>query len=404
MNKFTKRFSSQNTESIWEKLNVAYGYDDFMSLGSGVPAAPTFPVSDLKRMVDEIFDEAQDPQSDRQVFSYMFDGHPRLVKALEKRYMGKFKSGNPETDELQIFNGASQAVDFISRAFLDAGDTVIVEEFSYGGSMDIFRAYEANVVSVPIDEDGMLPEILEEKLKTEKNVKLIYLIPTFSNPTGIQMSLERRKAVYELAVKYDVMILEDSPYFELRLSGDYIPTIKSMDTEGKVIFAGSLSKTICPGVRLGFAIGPKAVMDVVDLGRQTSDMSGTGLIQLAVAKYLEECDIDEHIAECCDLYRVKRDAMLAALEREMGGLASWTKAEGGFFIFVTLPENIPGNEFAVYAAANKHVIIYPGSDYHPQKKNINKIRLNYSVPSVEQIDDGIKRLGDALKEMIAAQK
>lgn len=404
MSRFADRIVPPAEGGAMSRIFAVFDYPDTLSLGDGVPDASTFPVEELKKMTIEAFEEADDPMTRSQLFSYLDGGVPRLKEILIDRYMGKYNSGNPETDDIQLFGGAQQLLDFFAKVLINPGDTVIVEDSSYGGAMDSFREYQANVVGVAIDEDGIIPEALEEALKREKNVKFIYVIPTFSNPTGIQMSLERRKAVYDLAVKYDVIILEDSPYFELRYSGEYVPSIKSMDTTGHVVFAGSLSKIICPGIRIGYAIGPKDIMGALLMGKINNDISGPGIIQVAVAKYLDQYDLDEHIAKSCELYKVKRDAMLAALEREMGGIATWTKPEGGFFIWLSIPEGLSGTDFAVYCAEKKHVVLYPGANYHPKGEDVNAVRLNFSVPTEDQIDDCIKKVGDALKEFIELNK
>ncbi|MCI8630836.1 MAG: PLP-dependent aminotransferase family protein, partial [Firmicutes bacterium] len=269
-----------------------------------------------------------------------------------------------------------------------------------GGAITAFRSYEANVIGVKTDEDGIVPEALEAALKADPKVKLIYTIATFSNPMGIETTLERRKAMYDLAVKYDVVILEDSPYFELRYSGNYIPSIKSLDKTGHVIFAGSLSKIVTPGVRIGYAIGSKEIMQAFGAEKDNQTINAPGLVQLAVAKYMRKYDLDAHIAEACDLYRKKRDAMLAALEKELGGVASWTHPEGGFFLWLTLPEGVSGDEFSAYVAENQKVIIYPGSMYRPDGKDINAVRLNFSVPTEDQIDECVKRIADGIRDFI----
>lgn len=404
MTKFADRIVPIPEGGVMSKIFAAFDYPDALSLGDGVPDASTFPVQELKAMTIEAFDEADDPVINNVLFSYLDGGYPKLKEFIFDRCMNKYNTGNPEMDSIQLFGGAQQLIDLVAKIYCNPGDTIIVEDSSYGGAIFSFEEYQANVVGVPIDEHGIIPEALEETLKREKNVKFIYVIPTFSNPTGIEMSPERRKAVYDLAVKYDVMIFEDSPYFELRYSGDYIPTIKSMDTTGHVIFAGSLSKIICPGIRIGYAIGPKPVMDAILNGKINNDISGPGIIQVAVAKYLEKYDLDAHIAECCDLYRTKRDAMLAALEREMGDIATWTHPEGGFFLWLTIPEGLSGKDFAVYVAEKKHVVLYPGANYHPKGEDVNAVRLNFSVPTEDQIDDCIKKVGDALKEFIELNK
>ena len=239
MTKLAKRMVTAEP-SIIRELYKVYGQPGIQSLSAGNPSVDTFPVKEIAEISKELYEECMnDPEMVKTLFSYgVTEGVGTLRDALKKRYMGRYHNGNPETDDLQVFTGAQQVIDLVTKCFVDVGDTVLVEEHSYQGAISTFWGYEGNVVGVKTDEDGIIPEALEEALKTEKNVKVIYTIPTFQNPMGIQTTLERRKAMYELAVKYDVMILEDSPYFELRYSGEYIPSIKSLDATGHVIFAG----------------------------------------------------------------------------------------------------------------------------------------------------------------------
>ena len=401
MTRFAKRIGG-GINSAYGRIFAMFDQPGVISLGDGVPDASTFPAAELEKTTKKVFEDFKNDSSfTNKLFSYWESaGVPELVSVLEERYMGKFESGNPEKDTLLTFAGAQQVIDLAARVFLDPGDTIIVEENSYGGAITAFRSYEANVIGVATDEEGIVPEALEAALKADPNVKLIYTIATFSNPMGIETTLARRQAMYDLAVKYDVIILEDSPYFELRYSGEYIPSIKSLDKTGHVIFAGSLSKIVSPGVRLGFAIGSKEIMQVIGAEKDNQTIGNPGLIQLAVAKYLREYDLDAHIAEACDLYRKKRDAMLKALENELGSIASWTHPEGGFFLWLTLPEGVSGDEFSAYVAEQKKVIIYPGSMYRPDGKDINAVRLNFSVPTEEQIDECIKRIADGLREFM----
>lgn len=401
MTRFAKRIGG-GSNPAYGRIFAMFDQPGVISLGDGVPDASTFPAKELEKMTMEVFEDfKKDASMTNKLFSYWeAAGLPELVSALTDRYMGKFNSGDPEKDTLLTFTGAQQVIDLAARVFLDPGDTIIVEENSYGGAITAFRSYEANVIGVETDEEGIVPEALEAVLKADPKVKLIYTIATFSNPMGIETTLERRQAMYDLAVKYDVIILEDSPYFELRYSGNYIPSIKSLDKTGHVIFAGSLSKIITPGVRIGYAIGSKEIMQAFGAEKDNQTINSPGIIQLAVAKYMTEYDLDAHIADACSLYRKKRDAMLAALEKELGGIASWTHPEGGFFLWLTLPEGVSGDEFAAYLAENKKVILYPGSMYRPDGKDINAVRLNFSVPTEDQIDECISRIAGGLRDFM----
>ena len=230
-----------------------------------------------------------------------------------------------ENDDLIITSGGQQAIEMTAKIFLNEGDTVICEEPAFVGALNALRSYGARLVGVPVDDDGMDVAVLEEKLKTEKNVKLIYTIPTFQNPTGTTMSLERRRKVLELAEKYDVMILEDSPYFELRFRGESVPTIKSMDKNGRVIFSGSYSKILSPGIRIGFACASKEIISKLTVAKQVFDVHTNLFFQMLAAEYLTNCDIDAHIAKICDMYRIKADKMLECMEKKFSPKVKFTR-------------------------------------------------------------------------------
>lgn len=399
MTEFSRRMINAEPSMVRELYKV-WCLPGMHSLGAGNPSIDTFPVKEMQALSTEIYQECENSAADvGAIFSYgVTEGDDDLRAALKDRYMTRYGNGDPERDDLQIFTGAQQVIDLAIRCFVNTGDTVLVEEQSYSGTISAVWGYEGRMAAVATDEEGMLPEALEKALQTEPNVKLIYLVPTFQNPMGIVTSLERRKAIYELAVKYNVMILEDSPYFELRYSGEYVPSIKSLDRTGHVIFGGSLSKVMAPGVRLGFAIADKAVLAKLTIGKQCQDLNNPGYPQRLAARFLTRYDLDAHIQDCCNLYRVKRDAMMEALEEHLKGKAAWTHPEGGFFVWVTLPEHISGDAFTQFLIDRKKLIVVCGSAYRPDGSDVNAIRLNFSVPSVEEIRLCVKLLGEALEE------
>ncbi len=399
MTELAKRMETAEP-SIVRELYKVWALPGMHSLGAGNPSLETFPVKEMGEISRKIYQECDsDTSMVDEIFSYgVTEGDHSLRRVLRRRYMEYYRNGSPDRDDLQIFTGAQQVIDLTAKCYLNAGDTVLVEEHSYSGAISAFWGYEGNVIGVKSDEQGLVPEALEAALKREKNVKLIYLIPTFQNPMGIVTTLERRKAIYDLAVQYDVMILEDSPYFELRYSGDYVPSIKSLDKTGHVIFAGSLSKILTPGVRLGFAIADRQVLAKLTIGKQCQDMNNPGYNQCVAARYMEEYDLDAHIQDCCQIYRVKRDAMMEALESELAGKATWTHPEGGFFVWLTLPEHISGDAFTRYLIDKKKLITVCGSAYRPDGSDVNAIRLNFSVPSQEEIRLCIGLIREALEE------
>ncbi len=402
MTKFSKK-AEVAQPSIIRELYKVWLIPGMKSMSSGTPSKATFPVKEFSEISAELYKEAlSDPAKIDKIFAYgVSEGNEDLREVLKDRYMYRYKNGNPQTDDLQIFAGAQQVIDLTARTFLDDGDVVLVEEHSYGGAMNAFRGYGGRCVGVKSDKDGMIPESLEEALQRETNVKIIYVVATFQNPMGIVTSLERRKAIYDLAVKYDVMVIEDSPYFELRYSGEYIPSIKSMDTTGHVIFAGSMSKILAPGLRVGFAIANKEVLAKLTIGKQVEDMNNAGYTQSIVSEYLKKYDLDAHIDECCDLYRRKRDVMLKALDEKMSEFASWEAPDGGLFVWITLPEGVSGDALTQHLIDTQKLIVTPGSSFRPDMQDSNCIRINFSIPTEDQIVEYIDLLANGVKHFMS---
>lgn len=364
------------------------------SLAAGNPSVETFPVEEIKKLSEKVYAEYANT-----ALSYgATEGYAPLCETLAKRYREKYNSMTEE-DTLQIFSGGQQAIDLITRCFVNAGDTILCEERSYTGALCVFRSYHTNLTGVPMDENGIIPEELEKILKEDNKVKMLYTISTFQNPSGITLSEERRKKVYELAVKYDIIILEDSPYFELRYSGEYIPTIKSFDTTGHVFFVGSVSKIFAPGLRIGFVICKKEYMRTLTIAKQTNDMHTNIYAQILADLYFNNCDVEKHIQECCDIYRRKRDVMMDCIDKTFPKEASHTVPDGGLFLWVTLPENVSGYELC-NKLLEKKIVCVPGGAYLMEEHDINALRLNFSVPSIEQIEYAIPIVAETIKEMM----
>lgn len=392
---FSNRISTLKPSAIREILKIPND-PDLISFAAGNPAPDSFPVDAMKKIAANIFETKA-----ASALQYgVSEGYTPLRDITKERMGKKHNVFKEETDDLIITSGGQQAIEMTAKILLNEGDSVICEDPAFVGALNALRSYGVNLVGIPVDNDGMLMDALEEKLKTEKNVKLIYTIPTFQNPTGTTMSLSRRKKLLELAEKYDVMVLEDSPYFELRFRGEPVPTIKSLDEKGRVIFCGSYSKILSPGIRIGFACASKEIISKLTVAKQVSDVHTNLFFQMLAAEYLTENDIDEHIAKICDIYRVKLDKMLECIEKTFTKKVSFTRPEGGLFVSCTMPDGFDGAELANRAKAAK-VTIVPGCAFSTDETKIcPTFRLNFSLPSLDEIERGIDRLAKVLNEYV----
>lgn len=300
-----------------------------------------------------------------------------------------------------IMTGANQGIDLVTKALINKGDKIIVESPSFVGSLNAFRSYEAELVGVKIEDDGMSMEELEKALKCNSGVKMIYTIPTFQNPTGTTMSLAKRKRLIELANEYDVVVMEDNPYGDLRFKGEDMPTLKSLDTEGRVVYVGSFSKILSPGMRLGYIIGAEALLQKVEVLKQANDVHTPVLTQMMCVEFMKQYNIDEYIERNRQLYGKKCAVMLDAMEKYFPkGKVKWTIPEGGIFLWCECPE-LSDIAPVVDKALEKKVAIVPGSNFEIDMSAPSKMfRLNYSSATPEKIEEGVRRLGEALSEIL----
>ena len=393
-NKISDRMKNMNPSAVREIFKVL-GDPSVISFAGGNPNEVTFPVRELEAISAKLY--AENPAAFLQYG--ITEGYAPLRQATLERMRRKYNIGG-SNDDIMIVTGGQEAIDLALKTFTNEGDTVICENPSFVGALNDIRSYRQKLVGIPVDNDGMDINALEEALRTEKNVKLIYTIPTYQNPTGTTMSLERRRQIYELAVKYDVLILEDSPYFELRYDGEQLPSIKSFDTTGHVLFCGSYSKVVSPGLRVGFIILDRELMGKLTVAKQCVDVHTPIYPQMLIERYIREYDFDAHIAENCRLYRAQRDRMIAGLEKNLDGRVTFTRPGGGLFIWCSLPDGYSGSELCALASAQK-VACVPGSAFDPSEWSGNPgFRLNFSMPSPEQIDAGCEILGKCLKEYL----
>ncbi|MBQ3038696.1 MAG: PLP-dependent aminotransferase family protein [Clostridia bacterium] len=365
-----------------------------ISLAGGNPASELFPGEELSKISEKILREKP-----AQALQYgTTDGLPAMKECAIKR--AKKVDAYTEGDSVIIMTGANQGIDLTAKALINKGDKIIVESPSFIGSLNAFRTYECELVGVEVEADGMNIEALEKALAENDGVKMIYTIPTFQNPTGTTMPLSKRQKLIELANKYDVLVLEDNPYGDLRFSGEEVPTLKSLDTEGRVIYAGSFSKILSPGMRLGYIIGAEELLTKIEILKQVNDVHTPVLTQMMCVEFMEKYDIDEYIEKNRELYGRKCSAMLEAMDEYFPkGKVKWTVPEGGIFMWCECPD-VSDISVLVDKALEKKVAIVPGSNFAIDiNEPSNKFRLNYSSATIEKITEGIKRLGEALEEI-----
>lgn len=368
---------------------------EIISLAGGNPAAELFPGEELSKIAGKIL-----MTSPTLALQYgTTDGYPAMRECAKKR--AEKVNSVTDDDAILIMTGANQGIDLTAKAILNKGDKIVVESPSFIGSLNAFRTYEAQLVGVTVEDDGMSMEGLEEVLKNDSSIKIIYTIPTFQNPTGTTMSLTKRKRMLELASKYDVLILEDNPYGDLRFSGEELPTLKSLDKEGRVIYAGSFSKILSPGMRLGYLVAPKALAEKIEVLKQVNDVHTPMLTQLMCVEFMKKYNIDDYIAKNCELYGRKCECMVESMKKYFPeGKVKWVVPEGGIFLWCECP-TITDITPIVDRCLEKKVAIVPGSNFAVDiNAPSNMFRLNYSSATLEKIEEGVKRLGEVLSEML----
>lgn len=366
-----------------------------ISFAAGNPAPESFPVEAFRKISADILSENAVSALQYSVT----EGYPKLRQQVIQRLKEKFSIGGPQ-DETVITSGGQQAIELACKAICNPGDAVICENPSFIGALNAFRSNGARTVGVPMEDDGIDIALLEKTLADEgKHAKLLYVIPTFQNPSGITMSLEKRKAVYALAQRYNLLIIEDNPYGDLRFAGEEIPTIKSMDNDGRVIYCGSFSKILSPGMRVGFACANGTVIQKMVVAKQVEDVHTNIFFQMMCAEYIEKYDLEQHIEEIRALYRKKCGLMLKCLEREMPEGVRFTRPQGGLFIWCSLPDGIALPDFLSRAGEEK-VFVVPGTAFQCEDgAPSDSFRLNYSMPSDEEIEKGVRILGEIIRSM-----
>ena len=391
---FASRVSGVKPSAIREILKLSAD-PSVIALSAGNPSAASFPIEEVRRYTEEILREEPNIALQYGVTEGYGPLRDLLKKVCKERY-GAFSEG----DDLIVTTGAQQAIDFTTKVLLNEGDTIIAEGPTFVGALTAFRSYGANVVQIPLTEGGLDPAEVENALKLNPNARFIYVIPNFQNPTGLTMPLKTRLELLKLAKQYGVFILEDNPYHDLRFAGEELPTIKSLDTDGIVIYVGSMSKILSPGLRVGYVVAKKEIIAKITVAKQCSDVHTPLLNQMICYKFLTESDLPKHIKSIQGIYKLKSGLMIDALKKYGEGVIEFSEPEGGLFIWCTLPEGVDMIDFCKRLIERK-VAVVPGSAFYADDAAPRQtFRINFSSPTDENIEKGVKAVCELAKEML----
>lgn len=388
---FARRMEHLTASEIRELLKITCR-PEVISFAGGLPAPELFPLAAIRRAAELALEK-----SGAEALQYSTtEGLPALRAWIAAR-MNATLGTSLGPDNIMITGGSQQALDLSGKVFLDEGDTVLCESPTYLAALSAFRAYGCRFMEIPTDEEGMDLAALEKALRETKRVKLIYMIPNFQNPSGRSWSLERRRGLAGLAAEHGVAIIEDNPYGELRFAGEFLPSVMSFDREGGVVATGTFSKILCPGLRIAWVAGAKDVIARYVLVKQGADLHSGTFTQHLIASYLEENDIDAHIGAIREVYGKRCAVMLEALDRELPQGVSVTRPEGGLFLWLELPEGINARD-VLEKCLERNLAFVPGGAFFPNCGKENTLRMNFSTMPEERIVEGVRRLGEVLRE------
>ncbi|MEP9371277.1 PLP-dependent aminotransferase family protein [Mesorhizobium sp. KR1-2] len=388
--RLANRMSQVKPSAIRELLRL--GADpSIMSFGGGYPDASLFPLEQLEAVF-----RASIAGNGREALQYtVSNGSPKLREQIATRMTRDGIACG--ADNVLILQGGQQGLDLVAKMLVDKGDVIVTENPTFLGALIAFNPCEPRYAAVRMDDDGMDMDDLERTLERNPGAKLIYTVPDFQNPTGVTLSLERRKKLVELANRFDLVVLEDTPYREIRYQGEPIPPIKSFDTGGRVIYLGSFSKILAPGLRLGWAVASEELIQQLGLLKLAADTQCSTLNMAAVSLFLEKYDIDSHIASIRQTYRHKKDLMLETIRRTFPQDVVFTEPSGGLFTWLTFPDGFDTARFmADYALPEAKVAYVPGATFFPLEQEVNHARVSYSTQADEVIVKGITALGKLL--------
>ncbi len=389
--RYAQRMAKVQPSAIRELL--ALGADpSIISFGGGYPDATLFPVDKL----DAIFHEVIRAPGGAALQYAPSNGLPRLREQIAS--LMRADGTDCTAEDVLVLQGSQQGLDFAARMLIDPDDVIITEDPTFLGALIAFDPSQPRYATVPVDADGMQTDQLEAVLRANPRARMIYTVPDFQNPTGVTLSLERRKALIALANAHDVIVLEDTPYRHIRFSGQSLPTLKSLDTEGRVIHLGSFSKVLVPALRIGWAVASPDLLERMGLLKVAADTQTSTLNMAAASLFLDRYDLDDHIATLRSAYRHKKETMLDAIRQHFPQDIQVTDPEGGLFTWATFPEGFDATTFMRDVALPQARVAYvPGATFFPVTPRPNFARINFSAPSEANIRSGIAALGEALK-------
>src|SRR3954454_2475316 len=370
---------------------------EVISLAGGLPDTSTFPPGSFAAVMQQVAAEHL-----AKALQYGPTEGLDEVKACIAEVMAA-EGMRVDADDLLVTTGGQQVIDLMCKTLVDAGDVVIAEAPTYPGAVPTFSAYQADVVQIEMDADGMRIDVLEEtlgRLEHEgRRPKFIYTVPTFQNPAGVTMSLERRRRRVEIANQRELLVLEDNPYGLLRYEGEPLPPLRALDGGVFVMYLGTFSKILSPGIRLGWVVAPPPVLEKINLGKQAADLCSSTLSQLMVQAYFEQSRWRDYVESLTELYRDRRDTMLDALAEFFPREAEWTRPQGGMFIWAALPDFIDTTDLLA-RALRENVAFVPGSGAYLDGRGRSSMRLNFSASDGDDIREGIRRIGEVIKEQV----
>nr|WP_084019862.1 PLP-dependent aminotransferase family protein [Vulcanisaeta thermophila] len=374
--------------------------EDVISFGGGMPDPSSFPINEIIEVTRDVLTT----KGDKALQYGATGGVPELKEEL-MRFMNKGGIGTLGDHDVIITVGSQEALDLLGRVLIDPGDYIITESPTYLAAIQAFRIYEPRIVGVPMDGEGIIIEELERRIREIREgggrIKFIYVIPTGQNPTGITMSMERRKALLEVASEYDLLVIEDDPYGYIYFGNDSQPSrLKAMDSEGRVIYMSTFSKIAAPGLRLGWVYATKEIIRWLELAKQSVDLHTSTLNQYIAAELLRRGVIERNIPRIKEIYRTKRDLMLQALSEYMQDGVTWTKPSAGMFIWLSLPDHADTSKLLEIAIKKYRVAYVPGRSFYPNGERGNDMRLNFTYPKPQEIFEGVRRLSLAISEYL----